>query len=302
MKQFLLKTALFGLIVTLITTAILTFFGGYVDYFYPKFAAPAQASLILGDSRSFQGIQPHVIGIELKSYPEPLNFSFTFKQIAYGALYTRSVMRKLDADSKNGLFILSVHPWLLAEREEDNIAENKFFEAGMPPHNMHFASMNPNVEYFFRNQEYFHFKALVKRNSIVHDNGWLEEFNLTSDSATLNKWKRTQDSVYQKLAVRWKPSVYREQKLSELVQLLESRGTVVLLRMPVGAEILASEQKFWPQFDRNMEKIARAQGATYINFAGRTEGLRLYDGLHLDKESGARFTRALCDSIRKISP
>ncbi len=300
MKQFLLKTALFGLIVTLITTAILTFFGGYVDYFYPKFAAPPQASLILGDSRSFQGIQPHIIGTELKSYPEPLNFSFTFKQIAYGELYTESVKRKLDDSSRNGLFIVSVHPWLLAEREEDNIPSGKFFEAGMPPHNMHFASMNPNVEYFFRNQEYFHFKALVKRNSIVHDNGWLEEFNLTSDTATLNKWKRTQDSVYQKLAVRWKPSDYREKKLSELVTYLKSRGTVVLLRMPVGEGIFASERKFWPNFDADMKAIASETGAKYFNFAGRTQGLRLYDGLHLDKESGARFTKALCDSIKQI--
>ncbi len=302
MKKFLLKTALYGLIISVITTVILTFFGGYVDYFYPKFTAPPQASLILGDSRSFQGIQPHIIGQELNNFPEPLNFSFTFKQIAYGDLYTQSVKRKLDDDSKNGLFILSVHPWLLAEREDDNIPEGKFFEAGMPPHNMQFASMNPNVEYFFRNQEYFHFKAIVKRNSIVHDNGWLEEFNLTSDTLTLNRWRRTQDSVYQNLARRWKPSDYREQKLSELVGYLAQRGKVILLRMPVGEEIFASENKFWPGFNSDMARIAKANGATYINYTGKPLPYRLYDGLHLDKESGARFTKSLCDSIRIISP
>src|SRR5690606_28020264 len=140
MKKFLLKCFVFFVLVILIISTVLIQYGGYVDYFYEKFTTPKSKSLILGDSRSLQGIQPSIIEQELQDteidFPI-LNYSFTFAQIAYGKPYLESIKRKLDHSSENGLFILSVHPFLMANRtgnheERDSI----FFEENMPPHNM----------------------------------------------------------------------------------------------------------------------------------------------------------------------
>ena len=160
MKKFLSKIILFLLLITSIVSFILVKYGGFVDYFYLKFTSPKQTSMILGDSRSFQGIQPKVINRCLKNqgYHLPMfNYSFTISQVAYGKPYRQSVQNKLDENSKNGLFILNVSPWLLAQREKDDFKKNIFEEQNQPPHNMKFVDVNPNYEYFFRNYNYFHF-------------------------------------------------------------------------------------------------------------------------------------------------
>lgn len=300
MKKFLIKLVLFGALISAIVLIILSQFGGYVDYFYRKVSSPRQHSLIIGDSRSFQGVQPSIISKELASaFEMPMfNFSFTVGQMAYGEAHLEAIRGKVDPETKNGLFILSVHPWIFAERDIENIAKGEFFETDQIPHNLHSVSMNPNIEHFFKNYSFFHFKALIKRNSIVHQDGWLEEFYLTDDTTTLNKWRQTQVDLYQKFSKKWKQSDYRMKKFEETVAFLKQYGTVVLVRLPVDKDILASERAFWPAFDAEMQRVSKQSGIDYLNYTVTPHNYRLYDGLHLDKKSGALFTKSVADSIK----
>jgi hypothetical protein len=300
MKKFLIKSLFFFLLIVVTISTILMAFGGYVDYFYEKFTTPKAQSLILGDSRSMQGIQPAVINDYLSSseYSLPMmNYSFTIAQIAYGPLYSESVRKKLDPTTKNGLFILTVNPWILSSREGDDEKNGVFFEKDMPPHNMELVSMNPNIEYLIKNFNYFHFKSIIRRTSKMHKDGWLEESNLPKDIITLNEWKDKQVIMYNGYASEWEKSEFRLQSFESLIKYLKDFGTVLLIRMPIDEKIIDIENNYWFNFDLEINGIANKTNTHYINFTTVNNDYKTYDGNHLDKFGGVTFTKNICDSI-----
>lgn len=301
MKKFLVKSAVFFCIVLAVVTVVLLRYGAYIDYFYEKFTVGKQASFIIGDSRSHQGIQPRVIDqyFNKGEFEGPMfNYSFTVSQAAYGKPYNESILKKLKPETRNGLFILTVNPWLLAERSKDNPAQGVYEEAYSPPHNMWFDSMNPNYEYFIRNFYYLHLKAIVRKSSKLHKDGWLEENNLPKDTVTLNAWKQNQLKIYRGFVRRWKPCQYRIDDLKTLIAELKKHGKVYLVRTPVDNELLAIEDNFWKGFDAEIDKVAQQSGVKYFNFSA-ANSYRTYDGNHLDKYGGKLFTARICDSINK---
>lgn len=301
MKKFIIKSILFGVIVITIISLILIKAGGYVDYFYEKFTTPKAHSMILGDSRSMQGVQPKVINNYKfdKNYQLPiLNYSFTIAQIAYGPIYTESIKRKLDKlSTTKGMFILTVNPWVLSSREEDDENNGVFFEKDMPPHNMEYINMNPNFEYFIKNFNYFHFKSIVRRTSKMHKDGWLEESNLPSDSTVLNNWKKKQISIYKSFSLRWEKSFYRLKSLGGLIKYLKKYGDVFLVRLPVDEKILEVENVYWKDFNIQIDSLAFDNKVQYIDYTNRAEKFETYDGNHIDKFGGVKFTKSLCNLI-----
>ncbi|CAM3385091.1 SGNH/GDSL hydrolase family protein [Flavobacterium longum] len=301
MRKFLWKSALFFGIVLAIVSFVLLRYGGYIDYFYEKFTVGKQSSFIIGDSRAHQGIQPRVIDSYFRKneFDGPMfNYSFTISQAAYGKPYTESILKKLKPDTKNGLFILTVDPWLLAQREKDNVANGFFEEQTSPPHNMWFDSMNPNFEYFIRNFRFLHLKSIIRKSSMLHKDGWLEESNLPTDSLMLADWKKNQLRIYRDFAKHWKRCDYRKTDLQILIEKLKPHGKIFLVRTPIDAKLLAIEDQFWLGFDQDIETIAHKTGVPYLNFV-REDVYRTYDGNHLDKFGGKVFTAHLCDSINK---
>ena len=122
MRKFLIKSAILFTIFIIFFFTFMNFFGGYVDYYYLKFTSKPQGSLILGDSKSFMGIQPEIMQEHLSKnkFATMFNYGFTFGEIAYGDYYLNSIKKKLDLETKNGLFVLEVNPWVLTERETDD--------------------------------------------------------------------------------------------------------------------------------------------------------------------------------------
>ncbi len=300
MKKFFIKSILFfGLVISVISF-ILFFYGGYVDYYYPKFVSPPATSLILGDSRSFQGIQPQVIDTYFKDTNldlNVLNYSFTIVEVAYGEPYKQSIIRKLDPNTKNGIFILSVHPFVLSARDEnDNPEKNIYFETNLPPNNMQNVNLKLNVEYFFRNFDYFHFRGILRKTSETHKNGWLEETNLPDDKELLAKWKKKQIELYTGFAKKWRKSPKRLQSLDEISKILKKYGNVFLVRLPIDKEFIELENNYWPNFDKDMQDLCYRNGLDYINFTVNNH-FKTYDGIHIDKFKGVNFTNTLCDSI-----
>jgi hypothetical protein len=300
MKNFLFKIVVFTFLIASVLSFILMRFGGNVDYFYLKFTSPKQSSFIVGDSRSMQGIQPKVINeyFNKGEFDLPMfNYSFTISQAAYGPVYTQSIINKLESGTKNGLFILSVHPWLFAEREKDDFDKKIFTEADAPPHNMKFVSMNPNFEYFFKNFDYFHFKSIIKQNSELHKDGWMEERNLPKDSITLTDWKNNQLKIYNGFANRWKKGSFRMNEFEKMIVFLKKHGKVILVRMPIDDKLLSLEEKFWTNFDDEIKRISNTNDVKYFNFS-KNNIYKTYDGNHIDKFGGVKFTTELCDSIK----
>ena len=301
MKDFLTKAILFFILTMVGLAFLLLKYGYFVDYFYEKFTTPKQTSLILGDSRSMQGIQPRIINQELKNdgYDLPIfNYSFTIAQINYGKPYTESIKKKLQSSS-DGLFIVNVHPWLFTEREGDDLKNGIYSERSNPPYNMVFTNTNPNFEYFVRNFKYFHFRSIIKQTAELHKDGWLEENNLPKDKESLQTWKNNQILLYKSFAKKWRKSTVRKNDFIKMVEFLQKNGKVILVRMPVDAKILNIENNFWHNFDEEINIVSKQLNVKYINFSKENK-YKTYDGNHIDKYGGVVFTKELCDSIKIV--
>ncbi|GAA4282092.1 hypothetical protein GCM10022260_25150 [Gaetbulibacter aestuarii] len=276
-------------------------YGGNVDYFYQKFTTPKTHSMIIGDSRAMQGIQPQIIDSVLanKDYQLPmLNYAFTIAQAHIGPLYRKSILKKLAPDTKNGLFIISLDPWMLMSRKSNDNNKGEFMESGRPPHNMSFVSMNPNFEYLIKNYNYFHFKGIFKKKSLLHKNGWLEESNLPKDSTVFNAWKKGQIKMFHGFVNDYVISELRKKSFDTLLKNFKNHGRIYLVRTPVDKEILEIENSFYPNFEKYLDSVSKSNNIPYFNFNKSLKNYyETYDGHHINKYSGKEFTKALCDSI-----
>ena len=302
MKKFILKCFAFFIIVLIIISTILIKYGCYIDFFYNKFTTPKAKSLIIGDSRGLQGLQPKIINKELvaNTFELPIsNYSFTIAQAHIGELYRKSILRKLDSTSKNGLFILSLSPWMLGSKNNNNNLKGEFKESGAPPHNMKNVSSNPNFEYLFKNLHYFNFKGVFRKNSGLHKDGWLEANNLPKDSVTFKEWKRIQLNIFKGFIDNYNVSDYRKKSLDTLIKNLKKHGDVYIVRTPIDKEMLDLENAFFPDFDSFIKLICKTNKITYSNYTKLHSEIKFqtYDGHHLDKFGGAIFTKSICDSI-----
>ncbi len=302
MRLLILKLSLFFVLCLAIITFVLIKYGGNVDYFYQKFTSPKAKSMVIGDSRSMQGIQPSIINeiMKSKNFDLPiLNYSFTIAQAPIGPLYNESIEKKLDKTSKNGIFIISVTPWMFgSDKNNDNI-NGEFREANTPPHNMMFVNLSPNYEYVVRNLSYFHFKGAFRKSSTMHKDGWLEENNLPANSKIFDAWKKNQAKLFDRMATNDVISPIRLKSLKNLIKKLKKHGSVYLVRMPIDTDFVEIENSFYINFDKDMRKIALQNQVNYFNFnkSNRNSVYKTYDGHHLDKYGGSNFTKVLCDSI-----
>ena len=95
--------------------------------FYVRFTSPTQHNLIIGTSRAAQGIQPTVLNeiIPNKSF---FNYAFTAAQSPFGPVYLKSIQKKIDTTTKNGIFIVTVDPWSISSKSKDPNDSSKFRE------------------------------------------------------------------------------------------------------------------------------------------------------------------------------
>ena len=299
-RKLIIKLCLYGTICMAITTFILLEYGGNIDYFYVKFTSPKTKSMIIGDSRSLQGIQPTVINSYFKNSDlnlPILNYSFTIAQALIGPLYNESILKKIDKTSNNGLFIIAITPEMFTEHKGYNNTAGIYREEGQPPHNMNFVDINPNFEYLIKNASFFHFRSLFRKNSVVHKDGWLEELNLPTNENMFKNWENNQVKLFLKDAEISTLSEVRFKSLGELVKTLKPFGQVFIIRMPISERFQKLENKYFPEFEVKIDSIATKVEVPYFNFNDYNINLETYDGHHLNKHGGKKFTKILCDSI-----
>ena len=289
-------------------TAIGFLADGYTDPDYRRFTSPQQHALIVGTSRSGQGIQPAILNRLLKDeYRQNLfNFSFSAFSSPFGEVYLNAIQKKLDSSTNHSFFIVSVDPWSIAGPGMAPEDASGFIETKNGLNNNPWINTNPNFIYLARNysqpyltlltgkihRAFFHYRPPM----YLHDDGWLES-SIAMDSLSVSDRSSATFSRYQAYLDSFKISRTRIHWLGKTIAFLQRHGDVYMVRIPVSPPLLSLENGFCPYFNPLMDSIARQQGVPYFDFTGASAGYRYIDGSHLDRESSGRLSEELSQLI-----
>lgn len=300
MKRFLLKISFYILGIILLFAVLGAFADGNTDDNYRHFAVPKPQNIILGDSRGSQAVIPDVLQAKLSKAFD--NFSLNVVESPYGKVYLEALKRKLDPETKNGIFILTVDPWSLSLNKNVK-SEKEYPEEHSPLKNMHFYNWSPNYEYLLKNYSRSWFKMYLEReetgrsNTYLHKNGWLEvNVDMSKDSVVAREKNKIE--FYHKLAAESKISLERILAFKQIINYLKPKGKVFIVRGPTSRSITEIENKKYPDFSKLMNEIANKNKMKFFDFSASYDKYLYTDGNHMYKESGKVFSSQIADSIR----
>lgn len=297
MKQFIIKLLIalsLFLACVIIVLVSLDYYGISDDAGYKRFLSKSH-SLIIGTSRSAQGVVPYIVDSMLidSKYDLPINnFSFNVSYSPFGEIYYDAICRKIDTlnYNKKGLYIVAVDPFALCKEvtdwDKDGLREND--------------KPLRYVKYFHRPQLLYllmHCRPhqwVIQKHTELHDDGWLE-VNANMDSAHVEGNIRLKMQDYNKYIIN--KSEYRFHWLENTIELLKRHGDVYLIRIPVSLQMFELENSLWPEFDNDINNISLQHSVPYFSFIKESGKYRTTDGNHIYKEDGKKFTRLVCDSI-----
>lgn len=274
-----------------------------LDAFYRRFTVGKRPSLLLGSSRTAQGLRPEIFDRELNDqFSVPFfNYSFTVGSSNIGPNYLKKIKKKLKP-AKNSLFILCVDPWIMKQPIGQNNSEfdeeNTFFA------HQQTQTMSPNIEYLLfrdKKEKPFFQKIFFPDSSIyhLHENGWLQvNFENKSKGAIDNSnWQihlYTQDTLKFELAEK------RFIALEKMVRYLDAVGTIFLVRLPTSEAMMNLENQAFPRFDQRIEEIAQHNKIQYINLISESGTFQTVDGNHIYKDDTERLSKHICDLIKNL--
>ena len=296
LRKFIFETVIFVLLLVVAFSLILFRADGYTDPFYVRFTTSKKSNLILGTSRAAQGIQPSILGKYL--HKDFFNYSFTIGHSPYGPVYYNSIRKKLDFKKSEGIFILTVDPWSISSATNDPNDSSKFSENNLCVGNTYFVNCNPNYFYLINNFKGKYYKLLnnTERSSFLHEDGWLE-INVKMDSVTVAERLEKKVAEYRKDKLpNSKFSSVRFEYLKKIIQLLNTRGKVYLVRLPVHSRMLEIERENMPKFDSIISTIIPMTSG-YFDMTKLKNGFEFTDGNHLCKESGKLTSKLIADWI-----
>ena len=306
LKSFVIK--LFIIAITFI--AVYLFFvdklaKDFVDTNYNKFTQEA-GSLILGLSRADVGISPFIIEEELKNYNffnKPL-INFALNEAHFGEVYYEAIKKKIE--TSNGIFILSISPGNFTAPL--GLDDKKVFEYDerLTLGKIDNFTSTPNYNYIMNTYGaplYNSFHRLDQWNHRVsHLNGW-NEIKLENEVDTItNKdieyWKSLTFKFYNQKIKTEQLSTYRYNYFIKTIEYLKTKGKVFLVRMPSDVGILKFENKYWKNFNSEMDSLSNIYNVPYFNYSKKSKNYKTYDGSHLESESAKKFTRLLSKDIK----
>lgn len=283
---------------------------GYVDQYYQKFTHES-GSLILGLSRADQNIVPQVLETELSdlNFNMPItNFAINLDHSAYGNLYLQGIKQKLTPKLNNGLFILSVTPGAFAAPiKMDDEAIFNMDKKGVIGKTTNL-KQNPNYNYIINNYANPLYNGIINLNSwkhhIAHGNGW-NEFVLVSHLDTLKQkdmlfWKAQTIKYYRKKNELLEISKYRINGFVNTIEYLKTRGKVFLVRLPADTDFIDFENSNWPNFNQEIDSIAKQHNVPFFNYTLQDTNYITYDGSHMLSKSAKAFTKQLSSDIKSV--
>ncbi len=300
MKKFLKLSALFLVLVLVAIVAVFFQADGYSDPFYMRVATPKQNSLILGNSKAAQGLQPEVINSFSKADPV-FNYSFSMVHSPYGPTYLNSIKRKLSEENETpGVFILTVDPWSISAPGSDPDNEDLFPENESFLNALTNVSTRPNFPYLLSHYKNSYAKILQKdTTAFLHDDGWLE-IKINMEEAVVNNRISEKVTDFGKKMLEYQLSETRLSYLYETIDYLKQRGKVYLVIMPVHPEIRHIEEMYMPDFDGIIRKMAQEVTVPLFDMTRGSERFTFTDGLHLAPESGYEVSYKVGNWIERI--
>ncbi|MGS2725323.1 hypothetical protein ACU8DI_01850 [Psychroserpens sp. BH13MA-6] len=301
MKRFLIKIALFGIIILLSVFCVFYQADGWSDPFYKRFTSPKQNSLILGSSRVSLGIVPSVINNEIPGTTS-YNYAFTYNTSPYGPVYLESIKRKLDTLQKGQLFILGVDPWVLSSDSQNPNDLAGFTESNEFVGALQSVNSKPNFSYLLNHYSEPYIKILYNRSPrVVEDDGFLKmTISLTQEQRLQKRQQNILD--YAKKRQDFALSSLRLSYLNKTVNFLETYGDVYLVRLPIDGELLQIENDLAPNFDRVMTNLALEHNISYFDFSKEGQHYNFIDAHHLTLDSAKKLSLKLAAKIKGSAP
>lgn len=299
MKRYLFKTLAFVIIIFIVFIWVCSNADGYSDPFYIRFTTPKQNSLILGTSRAAQGLQPEVFNDILEK--KIFNYAFTLAHSPFGETYLNSIKKKLNTNSTDGVFIVTVDPWSISSfsstpEDASSFRERKLFLAKTP-----LVNIKPNILYLLNsfNEKYYKLISDKKSKMFLHNDGWLE-VNINLDSIDLEEEIENKSKMYrEEYLPTAKFSKIRYQYLMKTIDILKKHGKVYLVRLPIHSKIMEIEDELMPDFNNDI-KTAIDLSNGYLDLTTKNSDFKYTDGNHIHKESGKIVSKVVATWIYKI--
>lgn len=313
MKKLFLRLILFFTITGIPFLVYLYVFAGEsTDAYYVRFTTGKQQSFILGTSGSAQGIIPAVINGSNLNFQKPIfNFSFSGSISPFGPAYLKAIKNKINENTKNGLFIISVSPYALSSEKKIINSPVEFSENESLLNNLFFYSLKPNYDYLLK--YYYHPYYTVFMNyfiakthdkffknkdyGLLREDGWLD-VKVNSDSIHDSKRKEKKYSEYNE--EYYNSIVLSENRfgyLNETINFLKQFGLVVLIRLPLDKYLFEKENYYFPDFNGKIDILSRENGIKYFDYTKYSEIYKTIDGIHLHKDYGKLITEELVKDI-----
>ena len=315
MHRFLKNILIVSLFIIALHLILGALANGSTDNFYLRFTSSKQNSLIIGTSRSAQGIHPNILDsvLNLEENNGIYNYSFSINNSSYGKEYYYAIKNKINESAKNGLFIITVDPWAISS--DTTLNDNEIDIESIFYSKKHYNSY-PNYEYLIKNYKKGWGNILLKRiesNILIRNQNSLSKikgaFTYLRKDGLLEVYT-SMDSTYvkqniQKKVYNYKTSMssnkfskFRFLYLRKTIELLKKHGEVYLVRMPVHTSLFKIESSFDPQFDKRIMNLANKTNVDYLNFADNATQYSYTDGNHLYINDAKIFSNQLAERIK----
>ena len=313
MKLFVRHIILFLSIVALLHLGLAFIADVTTDDYYLKFSSPKQSSLILGTSRAKQGIIPSVLSSSIENRNLSIfNFSFTLKSSPFGLVYFNAIKQKIDLESKDGCFIVTVDPWSLSKKISD---VNKTPDSLSVLFGISDFTSQPNFKYLFKQFPHGWGRILLNRIekpilkyyssqldssltgafSMLDNDGWLDVYT-PLDSAFVKRKEAEIFESYRNKSNYQTGSESRIEYLDTIVEFLSNHGKVYVVRLPVHKKMLSIEQQYMPDFNNKISNaLLKSKG--YLDFSTLDNEYSYTDGNHLTKTSAKEVTQHIGEWI-----
>jgi hypothetical protein len=277
---------------------ICLFADGHTDPFYLRFTTPKQNSLILGTSRSAQGLQPKILKDALKK--DFFNYSFTISHSPFGKVYYESIIRKHKKE-KGAISIIAVDPWSISSWCSPPNDLSQFRENNLILNENKIVNLNPNIFYLIKsfNDKYINLINSENDNLYLHKDGWLEVDNIKMDSTSVEQRIYNKSVAYRSnhLPITNFSSV-RLEYLIKIIVYLKQYGNVYLIRLPIHKNIMEIEEELMSDFDHKIEEAVNLSDG-YLDLTPQNELFDYTDGNHLYKNSGKNVSLIVANWIKK---
>ena len=300
-KIWFLKLFFVLIFLTILHAVSLLFIAEHNVLDYYKCVGPAQKNLIIGTSRASQAIQPEALGEN--GGRGFFNFAFNGSLSKYGDVYTQAILKKLDPESKDGIFIVTVDPWSVSARKGQESMYPLAHDQQNFLHQLPSFTGERNLSFLYHNYKYgwghlawdYYKKGSL---TITHKDGWLEIIRDTTQ-ARIEERKSRKLLAKQAEIMDFEFSDYRWQSLRSLIETLKGKGQVYLVRLPISKEFYQLETAHFIGFDERIRECANDLGVPYWDMVDYQDSVKYNDGHHINRYFAPLISMKIAEWIRR---